>query len=343
MRKIISLSLIACMVLSVVPMASATRDYAQGTDVTYVGQSSESYTITVPALMAPGDESTVTLSGTWPSDRTVNVSADPTVTLVNSINAADEKTLDVTFPTMSKAGDNSEAKTYTETVSVAEMPSSALFGVWSGKFNYNVSVTDTVKKPMFSIVHKPTNTVTTPESTFEVFGYDVYPGTGHSPNEDGSIHTFYADDEYHVVVNGLPFPVDEIVTTDFEAEYHGPASVAHVDTNLIGVTAEELCEYTFRAKWENGTSTDVEFSIEPYEVSEGLFIDIPCITYAYFTASGVDTGWRAGPFAIYLYDEATHTFTLATTQDTLHEGIELYIDGNWVLTSTALQALSNLG
>lgn len=66
------------------------------------------------------------------------VTADATVELVNSINSGDKKVLNIGFAGIEKAGDNTVEKTYTEAVSVAEMPSSALFGTWSGKFNYRV-------------------------------------------------------------------------------------------------------------------------------------------------------------------------------------------------------------
>ena len=142
MKKAISLLLIVAVVCSMGISAFATNDYTAGTKVEYVGQGAESYTITVPALMNPGDEGTVTLSGTWASNQTVKVTADATVTLTNSINANDTKVLDITFAGIEKAGDNTEAKTYNETVAVAEMPADALFGTWSGKFNYNVEMVD---------------------------------------------------------------------------------------------------------------------------------------------------------------------------------------------------------
>ena len=56
----------------------------------------------------------------------------------NSINSNDKKVLNIGFAGIEKAGDNTEAKSYTEAVSVAAMPADALFGTWSGKFNYNV-------------------------------------------------------------------------------------------------------------------------------------------------------------------------------------------------------------
>ena len=148
MKKVISLLLIVVMVCSLGVTAfaaiweSVDTDYTNGTQVQYVGQGAESYTITVPARLTPGDEGTVTLSGTWASNHTVKVTADATVTLTNSINANDKKVLNVTFAGIEKAGDNTVSRTYTEKVAVAEMPADALFGTWSGTFYYNVSMSD---------------------------------------------------------------------------------------------------------------------------------------------------------------------------------------------------------
>ena len=140
MKKIVSLGLAGLMLVSACPMVyAADVDYSQGTAVEYVADSdaNREYTITVPAKLAPGASGTVTLSGKWASNETVKVTADANVVLTNSINDADTKTLDVTFLGIEKAGNNNEAKTYTEAVSVAGIDN-ALFGTWSGKFNYNV-------------------------------------------------------------------------------------------------------------------------------------------------------------------------------------------------------------
>jgi len=151
MKKIISLLLVAAMAVSVVPMALATTNYTNGTQVEYTATGSEAYTITVPAQLAPSGSGTVTLSGTWASDRKVTVTANETVPLTNSINANDKHTLDITFAGISKAGDNTQARTYTETVSVAAMPADALFGTWSGTFYYNVEVGAAVEMITFII------------------------------------------------------------------------------------------------------------------------------------------------------------------------------------------------
>ncbi len=155
MKKILSLLLVGVMVFSMIPAAYATNVYENpdentqmGTDVAYTGSRTTieddgsathdvEYTITVPAKLAPAGSGTVTLEGMWPSDATVKVTADPSVEMVNSINSADKKTLAVTFTPIELAGNNTVAVSDDETVSVADI-SAALFGTWSGKFNYNV-------------------------------------------------------------------------------------------------------------------------------------------------------------------------------------------------------------
>ena len=149
MKKVLSLTLAALMVVSMVPTAfAADVDYQNGTEVEYTGSRTTvnadgtethnaEYTITVPALLAPGGSGTVTLQGMWPSDATVKVTAEDKVEMVNNINSADKKTLAVTFTAIELAGNNTVAVSDDETVSVADI-SNALFGTWSGKFNYNV-------------------------------------------------------------------------------------------------------------------------------------------------------------------------------------------------------------
>lgn len=140
MKKILSLMLAIMMLVSAIPAAYATTAYTNGTQVEYIADvdANREYTITVPALLNPGQSGTVTLKGKWASNETVKVTADATVELTNSINSNDKKVLNISFAGIEKAGDNTVERTYTENVSVAAMPSDALFGVWSGKFNYNV-------------------------------------------------------------------------------------------------------------------------------------------------------------------------------------------------------------
>lgn len=150
------------MVVSMIPTAFATTNYTNGTDVEYnaadddtIGDingdgqpdNTEYYTVTVPALMAPGTSGNVVAKGTWASNRKLTVTADDDVTLTNSINSADQKVLDVTFPGIELAGSNTAAVTDTKVVSVADI-SNALFGTWEGRFEYNVEISNTVTLPV---------------------------------------------------------------------------------------------------------------------------------------------------------------------------------------------------
>ena len=110
---------------------------SNSTTVTYTGTGIESYTVTVPASLAPGGSGAVKVEGTWASNRRLSVTAPSTVTLTNSINSADTKTLDVTFEGIEKFGNNNVAVSDTKTIFVADI-SNALFGTWSGTISYSV-------------------------------------------------------------------------------------------------------------------------------------------------------------------------------------------------------------
>ena len=143
MKRLLSLALSAAMVLSSVPFAYANEDWKQGTKVEYVAQNNENWTITVPAKLQPGTSGTVTLDGYWPSNKTITVDADDTVVLKNSILQSDTKTLNITFPGITKLGNNTERSTASETVSVQAIDN-ALFGTWNGSFYYNVETSETI-------------------------------------------------------------------------------------------------------------------------------------------------------------------------------------------------------
>ena len=173
MKKIISLLLVGIMALSMIPTALATTDYTNGTQVSYNAEAdndgdgnpdhTEAWTVTVPALLAPGGNGDVVASGTWGSNRKLVVTADANVTLTNSINAADQKVLDVTFPGIELAGSNTAAVTDTKAVSVAAMPADALFGTWSGTFYYDVEMVDVVNNVemiTFTVTNGSKGTVT---------------------------------------------------------------------------------------------------------------------------------------------------------------------------------------
>lgn len=142
MKKILSITLAAVMLLSIIPTAfAAENNWQGGTKVEYTATANEQYTVTVPATLAPGASGDVVASGTWGSNRKLTVTADKDVTLTNSINAADQKVLDVTFAGIELTGSNTESVSDTKQVAVANI-TDAIFGTWSGTFNYNVAMSD---------------------------------------------------------------------------------------------------------------------------------------------------------------------------------------------------------
>ena len=159
MKKILSLLLTLTMLLSITALpVSATEaggNWNSGTLVYYnaadpdgdgVLDNTESYTVTVPAQLAPGTGGDVLASGTWPSNRILVVTAEESVRLINSINADNYKDLAVTFNGMAVEGSNISSISETEPVSVAAI-SNAIFGKWEGVFKYNVSIIDNPNKP----------------------------------------------------------------------------------------------------------------------------------------------------------------------------------------------------
>ena len=142
MKKILSITLAAVLLLSIIPTAfAAENNWQGGTKVEYTATANEQYTVTVPATLAPGGSGDVVASGTWGSNRKLTVTADDDVTLTNSINAADQKVLDVTFAGIELTGSNTESVSDTKQVAVANI-TDAIFGTWSGTFNYNVAMSD---------------------------------------------------------------------------------------------------------------------------------------------------------------------------------------------------------
>ena len=106
-----------------------------------VPDNQEYYTVTVPALLAPGDAGDVIAQGTWNSARKLVVTADKNVTLINNLNSTDQKVLDVEFPGIELVGSNTAAVSDTKEVSVSNIED-ALFGKWIGVFEYQVELVD---------------------------------------------------------------------------------------------------------------------------------------------------------------------------------------------------------
>lgn len=151
MKKIFSTILAVVMAISMTTVAwaapdpdtpdiSGGGDNNQTTTVTYTGNGTESYTVTVPASLTPGASGNVKISGTWASNRELKVTADSTVTMTNNLDKG-TKTLAVAFDGINRIGNNETAISDTEAISIENI-SNALFGTWTGSISYTVSMSN---------------------------------------------------------------------------------------------------------------------------------------------------------------------------------------------------------
>ena len=134
MKKILSLTLAALLLVSMIPTAmAADTDVKNGTTIELVGSGSEAYTVTVPAELQPGQSGTVKANGTWASGKTLKVTAPNSVTV-----SYGEQTMPVgiTFAGITLAGNDLAAVSASADVTVAD--ATALFGTWTGTLSYNV-------------------------------------------------------------------------------------------------------------------------------------------------------------------------------------------------------------
>lgn len=261
MKKAISFVLAALMLVSAVPTALATNDYTQGTQVVYTATGSESYTITVPASLNPGQSGTVTLDGYWPDSKTVTVTAEKTVTLKNSIKAADTKTLNVTFLGISEAGSNTSKQTFTEPVSV-EGISNALFGTWSGKFNYNVSWQEGVSSFTYTIDGVgEVDVVAPPEMSFNL-------------NKDANIITGIDSSDEEVSPSEIPNAIPELITFT-TGSFESNATTVEYETTVVETKVPKCGNGTF-VYWlydENGNIiAPLKAELSKLDINSGQYI-----------------------------------------------------------------------
>lgn len=151
MKKILSITLAAVMLLSMIPAAFAAEiggNWNGGTAVVYgddadeinAGAGTEAYTVTVPASMNPGDNATVSAEGTLPATKKLVVTTADSVVLSYS---GSEKTLAVTGGDLIMAGSNIEAVSASAAIAVADWSDEVkapLFGEWAGTITYTAEV-----------------------------------------------------------------------------------------------------------------------------------------------------------------------------------------------------------
>lgn len=185
-------------------------DYS--TEVTYTAQGQESYTLTVPATLAPGGSGTVKLEGTWSSATAIEVSADGSVALFNSIDNG-RKDLSVYFDKFSQIGDNTKSISVSKTISVGNI-TKALFGTWEGTIDYYVT----------PIINGVTFTIdgvsyTVPEDSRWIYMVDNYGFDNSDPGSAG----------YVLTQDGLRALLDENNNRVYVTEYIEPG-VYHISS-----------------------------------------------------------------------------------------------------------------
>lgn len=138
MKKILSLTLAALMVVSMVPTAFAaeTQDYSLGTAVTVEGAGGE-YTVTVPATLNAGQVGTVTAKGYWAAEDTLKVTAPETIEVTNTV-TNQKATVNVDFDGIESLGDDLEEMNIPVSISIDK--GNTKFGTWTGTIVYNVEL-----------------------------------------------------------------------------------------------------------------------------------------------------------------------------------------------------------
>lgn len=320
MKKFLSFMLAAVMLVSAVPTAFAAdiQDYSQGTQVVFEAANDESYTITVPAKLNPGQSGIVTLAGRWPSNKIVSVTAEPTVTLTNSILASDQKVLDITFLGISEAGNDTATQTFTESVSV-EGIESALFGTWSGRFNYNVETKNAQAAPKYEMVYKPSGITTEVKNGIRIAGHTVLPPAWAPDDSDATLRPAY---DYCAEITTTSEPLWVQIEEDFCTINHGENGWVGLDNSFIGKTPKDLSDFAVKCYYPSGVAYH-DFALVERTVN-GETILVPTMTIDHVVdGEVVGSGSR---YSLWVYDSETMTFSLGTQDTILYDGMIFYTD-----------------
>ena len=137
-KKLCSILMAVILTLSM-PLFSYTS-FAESTTVRYTSTPDLYYELNVPAVMAPGDYATITVTGRWESSKQISVTADESVMLANDTDDG-EITLQVYFEGIFEAGSDSSQVSASKELHVEEI-GDVPFGTWEGTFEYAVDFTE---------------------------------------------------------------------------------------------------------------------------------------------------------------------------------------------------------
>ena len=141
MKKVVYILFIS-LIISFISFLSFADSNSYGTNVEFVANGEEEYTVTVPAQMSLNGIGDVSVNGMWASNRVINVSSDDSVELTSNINFLSKKKIDVNFKGIIENGNDNSVKLLNQRILLGEFETDPLFGEWTGNFNYNVGIYD---------------------------------------------------------------------------------------------------------------------------------------------------------------------------------------------------------
>lgn len=183
------------------------------------------------------------------------------------------------------------------------------------------------RKPMFTMVHRPSNTVTEVTSKFNVTLSDIYYYDEEYIdmfNQLGYVYNTFNGGEYFAQIDDRK-PITE---TFINIEY-GEQGLISIDRDMLGKTFGELSEYSMIVDWPEGN--DLDKTKLDFNISTG----IPTVSYIWYHSDGEVEDQSDNLRNIWILDNDTKTFTLATSETLLTENMILYIDGDQILWEAA--------
>ena len=199
---------------------------------------------------------------------------------------------------------------------------SAVFTI--GWYTENVIPT---RKPMFSMIHRPSNTVTEVTSKFNVTLSDIYRYDEEFIdmfNQLGYVYNTFNGGEYYAQINDRK-PITE---TFINIEY-GEQGLISIDRDMLGKTFGELSEYSMIVDWPEGN--DLDKTRLNFETLTG----IPTVSYIWYHSDGEIEDQSNNRRKIWILDNDAKTFEIATFESVLTENMMLYIDGDEILWEAA--------
>lgn len=193
MKKILSLSLAALMMVSMIPTAYAVdQDVSLGTAVNVIGEN-DGYTITVPATLEAGQTGAVTASGAWNSKQKLTVTTPESVAVSYNGQSID---VGITFDGINQRGSDISAFNVVKDIVLEDV--STTFGTWTGVIEYNVEMVELIS---FSVSVDDETTVYYAESgmTYEDWLNSEY-NTDDFADFNGMLNVTY-DGENHETVS----------------------------------------------------------------------------------------------------------------------------------------------